>query len=182
MATAARSPSGTFSSEYDDLGLYTLVRVVAEFVSPYEPTLVTEKAWDAGRVPSGHPDAPSARAICARLADRKGKSFPWPELLKLVFDPARNITQTHAQRRADDADYLTEDHVYYALRRVAGQRKEKTLAPDAYARTRRALIERDRRRRVHLLADLLPTVGQIERVAGSWDAALAFTMHRCSRA
>jgi hypothetical protein len=34
MATAARSRSGTFSSEYDDLGLYTLVRVVAEFVSP----------------------------------------------------------------------------------------------------------------------------------------------------
>jgi hypothetical protein len=34
MATAARSRSGTFSSGYDDLGLYTLVRVVAEFVSP----------------------------------------------------------------------------------------------------------------------------------------------------
>jgi hypothetical protein len=171
---AARRSSGTFSSEYDDLGLYTLVGVVAEFVSPEEPTLVTEAAWDAGRAPSGHSDAPSARAICARLADRKGKSFPWPELLELVFDPARSITQTHAQRRADDADHFTEDHVYYALRLVARERKAKTLAPDAYARARQELIARDRRRGVHLLADLLPTVGQIERVAGSWAAALEF--------
>jgi len=41
MATVARRTSGTFSSEYDEIGVYTLTRVVAEFVAPDEPTLVT---------------------------------------------------------------------------------------------------------------------------------------------
>src|SRR5690349_14887540 len=120
MATTARRPSGTFASEYDDLGLYTLVRVVAEFVSPDMPAAVTQAAWDAGREPSGHAHAPSARAICARLADRDGKPFPWRDLLELTLDPARDIAQTHALRhRQAEADHFTEQHLYYALRRVA---------------------------------------------------------------
>lgn len=32
MAIAARRPSSTFSSEFDDFGLYALVRIVEEFV------------------------------------------------------------------------------------------------------------------------------------------------------
>jgi hypothetical protein len=175
MAKAARRRDGTFDSEYDELGLYALVRTVADFVSPDEPTLVTEKAWDAGRAPSGHPDAPSARAICVRLADTKGKSFPWPELLEVACDPDRDITQTHASRRgAEDGDHFTEDHVFYALRLAAGERKTKTLAPDTYTQTRDNLIAAARRRGVDLLEDLLPTVGQVERVAGGWPAALEF--------
>jgi hypothetical protein len=118
MATTARRPSGTFASEFDDLGLYMLVRLVAEFVTPDEPTLVTQASWDGAREPSGHPHAPSARAICARLADRDGKPFPWRELLELVFDAARDIAATHAQRRGQaEAEHFTEQHLYYALRR-----------------------------------------------------------------
>jgi hypothetical protein len=174
MATTARRPGvGTFASEYDDLGLYTLVRIVAEFVLPDEPPHVTQAAWDAGRASSGHPDAPSARQICSRLADKHGKPFPWSELLELVFDPERDIPQTHAQRTgADDAEHFTEEHVYYALRRVASSLKAKSLAPDTYADARRDLIAKDRRRGVDVLAELLPTVGQIEGVAGTWAAAL----------
>jgi hypothetical protein len=173
MATAARRPSGTFASEYDDLGLYTLVRIIAEFVSPDEPTLITMAAWDAGREPSGHPHAPSARAICARLADRDGNRFPWRELLELVFEPARNIEQTHALRhRRPEADHFTEQHLYYALRRVASELKTQSPGPDAYARKREQLIADDRRRGVDLLEELLPTVGQVERIAGSWEAGL----------
>ena len=175
MATTARRPSGTFASEFDDLGLYTLVRVVAEFVAPDEPTLVTQAAWDASREPSGHPHAPSARAICARLSDRDGKPFPWRELLELVFDASRDIEATHAQRRGQaEAEHFTEQHLYYALRRVASELGTQSPGPDAYARKRQQLIADDRRRGVDLLDDLLPTVGQIERIAGSWDAALAF--------
>jgi hypothetical protein len=174
MATTARRPGvGTFESEYDDLGLYTLVRIVAEFVSPDDPAAVTQAAWDAGRAPSGHPGAPSARAICARLADRDGKPFPWRELLELVFDPSRDVGYTHAQRRGEEeAGHFTEEHVYYALRRVADERDVKTLGPDAYARARQELIAADRRRGVNLLGELLPTVGQIERIVGDWAGAL----------
>src|SRR5438034_11532552 len=99
MATTARRTSGTFSSEFDDLGLYALVRVVAEFVSPDQSALVSQAGWDAAREPSGHAHAPSARAICARLADSDGKAFPWRNLLELVFDDSRDIEATHAQRR-----------------------------------------------------------------------------------
>lgn len=174
MATTARRPSGTFSSEFDDLGLYTLVRVVAEFAAPDEPTLVTQAAWDGAREPSGHPHAPSARAICARLANRGGKAFPWRDLLELVFDASRDIAATHAQRRGQaEAEHFTEQHLYYALRRVASELGTQSPAPDAYARKRQQLIADDRRRGVDLLDDLLPTVGQIERIAGSWDSALA---------
>ncbi len=173
MATTARRPSGTFASEFDDLGLYTLVRVIAEFVSPEEPTLVTMATWDAGREPSGHAHAPSARAICARLADRDGNRFPWRELLELVFEPGRNIEQTHALRhRRPEADHFTAQHLYYALRRVASELKTQSPGPDAYARTREQLIASDRRRGVDLLEELLPTVGQVERIAGSWEAGL----------
>ena len=173
MATTARRPSGSFVSEFDDLGLYTLVRLVAEFVAPHEPAIVTQAAWDAGRKPSGHPHAPSARAICARLADRGGKPFPWRDLLELVFDASRDIAATHAQRRGQaDADHFTEQHLYYALRRVASELGTKSPGPDAYARKRQQLIAEDHRRGVDLLGELLPTVGQLERIAGSWDEAL----------
>lgn len=174
MATVARRPRGTFSSEYDDLGLYTLVRVIAEFVAPDEPTLVTQAAWDAGRTPSGHPGAPSARAICARLADRDGKPFPWRELLELVFDDSLDMERSHARRRGEaESDGFTDAHVYYALRRVARELDTTTLVPDQYGRTREDLLAGDRRRQCGgLLRELMPTVGQIERVAGGWDRAL----------
>ncbi len=71
MATVARRTSGTFSSEHDELGLYTLIRVVAEFVAPDEPTLVTEAAWNAGRAPSGHAGAPSARDLLSARRSRR---------------------------------------------------------------------------------------------------------------
>jgi hypothetical protein len=173
MATTARRPGvGTFESEYHDLGLYTLVRVIAEFVSPDDPTSVSQAAWDGGRAPSGHPDAPSARAICARLADREGKPFPWRELLELVFDPSRDIEQTHALRRGEsNGAHFTEEHVFYALQRVAHELGVSTLAPDAYAQQRATLVANARRRSIDL-TELLPTVGQIERVAGGWDQAL----------
>jgi hypothetical protein len=117
--------------------------------------------------------APSARAICARLADREGKPFPWRALLELVFDSSRDIAQTHALRhRQAEADHSTEQHLYYALRRLASELGTPAPGPDAYARKRQQLIRNDRRRGVDLLEELLPTVGQVERIAGSWERGL----------
>lgn len=173
MATTARRPIGTFVSAYDDLALYELVRDVALCACPDAPTAATQVVWDAARGPAGHPEAPSARAICARLADQDGKPFSWRELLELAFAPDRDIEMTHMTRRREpETDHLTAAHLYYALRRAAAQRGVKTLGPDAYAETRTRLIAAARRRRDRVLEELLPTVGQIERIAGGWEQAL----------
>jgi hypothetical protein len=185
VATTTRAPGGRFASAYDTLDLYGIVRDVALAASAEEPTSVSEAVWDAAREPAGHPGTPSARAICARLSDAEGRPFPWRELLELVFDESRDPEHVHALRaRVEEDDALDEGHVYYALRRAARELGVKTLAPDGYARVRAQLIERARRRRrreaghltpVHeLLLRLLPTVGQIERVAGDWPRALEF--------
>lgn len=183
MATTARAPGGRFASVYDTLELYGVVRDVALVASPEEPTSVSEAAWDVARKRSSPPNAPSARAIRARLAGAERRSFPWRELLELVFDESRDPERVHALRARVAADgELDERHVYYALRRAAGELGRKTLAPDAYVRVREELIARARQRRrgsskgvapaYQFTARLLPTVGQVERIAGDWDRAL----------
>jgi hypothetical protein len=173
-----RTAGGRFKSAYRTLDLYEIVRAVAEFAKPDEPTLITEAAWDKARAGAGYPDAPTARANCARLADDQGNPFPWRELLELVFDDERDIPHTHALRQGSRADEdLDEEDVYYALRRVAKiELGQDSLRPGEYRRERERLLAADARRRNLsggvLLADLLPTVGQLERIAGDWDAAL----------
>jgi hypothetical protein len=171
--------AGRFRSAFPTLELYGIVRAVAEVARSQTPTLVTEAAWDAARAAAGYSDAPSARAICMRLADADGQPFPWRELLELVFDETRDIELTHALRtwRVEADDSLDGDDVYYALRRVAiGELEQQSLKPDEYRRERERLIASASRRRsdsVELVAQTLPTVGQIERIAGDWDKALA---------
>jgi hypothetical protein len=177
VGTTTRTAGGRFGSAYDDLELYEIVRAVAEFAAPEAPTQLAQTAWDAARADAGYADAPTARAICMRLADSSGRPFPWRELLELVFDESRNIEQTHGQRTAAPmAVELDEEDIYYALRRVArAELDQASLRPDEYRRERERLIAEARRRRNgqgELVAELLPTVGQIERIAGGWDAAL----------
>lgn len=183
MATTTHAQGGRFGSSYETLDLYGIVRDVALAASSEEPTAVSETVWDRARTKAGHPKAPSARAICARLADANGRSFSWRDLLELVFDEDRDPERVHALRaRVGEDEALDERHVSYALRRAARELGGQTLAPDAYARAREKLIAGARRRRrgaagrlapLHqLVADLLPTVGQIERIAGDWDQAL----------
>jgi hypothetical protein len=70
----------------------------------------------------------------------------------------------------DDAQAAAEDelqqYVYFALRRVAAQRKAKTLTRDDYAAGREALVAAN-----PSLTDDLPPLGQIERFL-TWDRAL----------
>ena len=183
MGATNRTAEGRFGSEYHPLEFYELVRVVAVVAAPDEPTLVSEVAWDAARAAAGYPDAPSARAICMRLADLAGQSFSWRKLLELSFDESRDIEQTHALRMGVAMDgTLEEADVYYALRRIAhAELSQASLGPGEYRRERERLIAVARRRRngpngghgtSEIVSEVLPTVGQIERVAGDWDAAL----------
>ena len=113
-----RDSHGRLESAYSDRELYDLVRAVAEHASPDEPQFVSQRVFDCGRAAAGHPHAPSARAICARLRDHRGRPFPWLKLLALVFDPDRDIDRTHGQLRGqEDANELGPRHLFFALNR-----------------------------------------------------------------
>ncbi len=163
------------ASAYSDRELYDLVRAVAERASPDEPQFVSQRVFDRGRAAAGHPHAPSARAICARLRDHRGRPFPWPSLLALVFDPDRDIDRTHGQLRGqEDANELGPRHLFFALNLAARRRHARTLTPGEYEHTRRRLIAEDDRRHDggSDLDHLLPTVGQIEALAAREVACL----------
>jgi hypothetical protein len=179
VGTTTRTAGGRFGSDYHPLELYGVVRDVALTAAPSDPTSVSESVWDGARADAGHEDAPTARAICMRLADGAGRAFPWRELLELVFDESRDIERTHAQRAGATADEsLGETHVYYALRRIAlTELGQTSLRPDEYQRERERLIAEARRHRgrspsPELIIELLPTVGQVVRIAENWDKAL----------
>jgi hypothetical protein len=177
VGTTTRTARGRFGSDHHPLELYGVVRDVALTAAPDDPTSVSQSIWDGARANAGHEDAPTARAICARLADGAGRPFPWRQLLELVFDEARDIERTHALRMRSVADeYMSEDDVYYALRRVALlELGQSSLKPGEYERERERLLAQARRRRngaFELLVTLLPTVGQVERIAEDWDSAL----------
>jgi len=181
MSAQPRKKSGQFASETprDPYALYALVRVVAlraaEIVNaaagaggiPVLPWEVTMEAWDAAAaalIDEGvYKSIPPARTIGELIPDRKGKPFSWRPLLQLVFDE-RSIERVHMARQSTlDDRHIAEPHVYYALNRVARQLKKITINRTEYLVTRELLIKADtRRRNGGNLADLLPTLGQIE--------------------
>lgn len=88
-------------------------------------------------------------------------------MLELALDEERSPGHLERQRIGEpDADYLDSRHVIYALRLAASRRDTTSLTPDEYAEERRKIVVVERRRRGGrgLQADLLPTVGQVERI------------------
>lgn len=183
MAIATRDKRGRASSSYRPEQLYGLVRVIAQQAKPGHPEAISVREFDKARVATGHDDAPSARAICQRLADREGKAMSWKRVKEVAFDEQASIEHVERRRRAAaPADYLSDRAVYFALRLIAKRLDVKTLTPGAYEEERLVVLREEKRRdpRRLLMAQLLPTVGQIEQhFAGnddddaSWDSALA---------
>jgi hypothetical protein len=168
---------GRYATAYpDDRELYDVVRAVAIAANKVHPTGVSTRGWDAARAKAGHPDAPSARRICARLCDRDGNPFPWRELLEAVCDPSRDDAQTDAGRtRQAEAPHLDERHVFFALRRAAQHLTQDTLTPADYTHARDELIAHARRAgSTAVITHTMPTIGQTMRIVGDdWPAALA---------
>jgi hypothetical protein len=170
MPVLARDARGRAKSKYETEALYGLVRVIATEACSENPEGITQRAFDAARVLTGHPDAPKATTICARLVDPDGKPMAWRRVLKLALDDERSPEHLERQRTSQpDAHHLDQRHVIYALRFIALRRSAKSLTPSEYAEERRAVIRSEHRRRDRcrrLQAELLPTVGQIERIMG----------------
>lgn len=171
MAITTRSRDGRASARYSDGELYSLVRRVAVWVNRRRPTKVTQSDFDIGRAGAKLPDLPSARAICMRLGE-EGKSRPWAEVLEIACAEQASPEISQGRRRGSGmANHLGEPHLYFALNLVAQHLGVRSLTPDDYERGCLALLERESRRRTgrhshqeHLLDELLPNAGQIERI------------------
>lgn len=175
MATAsdpdeARRPDGTFATRYDASGLYPLVAGIARAVDAEYPDRITMRAFDDARASAGHPDAPSARAICMRL------KISWPELLATIFDENRNLTMTGGARDRAAFRIPTEEEIFFALRFIETKCGTGAAATyNHYERHREELIARDRGRTDgrSFLESVLPKASQIWNAAGKdWQFAL----------
>lgn len=159
---------GRYDATLDDTRLIEVVGEVLRHANSERPATVSQSRFDQARRPAGHPDCPTARACTMRL--RLG----WDALKKLALDKNRSVVQTLvAAHRSEPAEHLDERHVFFALRYVARHADLEAPQRDEYAAARRQLLAAARRRGDDTLAELLPTVGQIDRICNDdWDDAL----------
>jgi hypothetical protein len=175
VETGPRRHRGRFDGNMDDAALLAAVGDVLRHARPDAPAKVAQRRFDAARSPAGHPACPSARAIAMRFNEGARRKFSWEQVKQLALDPERNVTQTlAAARREEPAEHLDERHVFFALRFVSQRSGLEAPTRDQYADARAKLPAAARRHDDQTLADLLPTVGQVEHLFdGDWDAALA---------
>ena len=126
----------------------------------------------------GYADAPSARAICARL------TLGWRQIVEAALSPKPSVKKTDAPMKRDEAKWLTDRHVFFALNTIARFKEVETMTEDDYdiylaeylaAHTQPAhVLGRNAR---------FPTSSQILRIAQGlteekaetpWDRALIF--------
>jgi hypothetical protein len=168
-AGQGRRDDGTFATRYDQGARYELVREVALAANPAAPERTSQRQWDEARATAGHPDAPTARAICMSL------KVSWQELLTLVFNEERNTTMSAAANQRAWFKVPTEEEIFFALRFVAMKRGVETLSYADYERGREQLIAADKKRMGNesVLEQVLPRAGQIWNACGKdWEYAL----------
>ncbi|MBA3734376.1 MAG: hypothetical protein H0W90_04120 [Actinobacteria bacterium] len=167
MSYNERTKTGRYEARYDLRTLLDVVGAVAVVASPTAPGQISQREYDYARTRSGYADAPSGKQTAVRL------KMPWRDVLALATDPTRDKDISLGQHLGDgEEEFFDASVVKAALRTVALRLGKKTLLPADYLEERTRMFERASLRRGHRSAPLLPTEGQIVRVAGSWDAAL----------
>jgi hypothetical protein len=156
------------ASEFEPLALLHVVGEVARSSAADEPRRISTRSWDRARELSGRfVDVPAARRICEHLR------LPWEKIRELAF------MNGHAQRVAlghalggEQADWLTREHSFFALRLIARRLGVATLTPGQYRAAQQAMLGSDRGRRGVARRVPTPTAEQIQTIAGGWDEAL----------
>jgi hypothetical protein len=160
-----RSSSGTFQSKVSMSVLLIAVPAVCRHVDPANPADVSKRAYDRWRSAAGWPGLPSATQVLRRLGTQS-----WPELLAVLTNPNRDLERTFARRlgREHEGEY-DEARIALALQAAAQLLGTRTLSARAYDEARTRMVERARRMSDFVVR--VPTVAQVESVAGTWDAA-----------
>jgi hypothetical protein len=157
------SRSARFQSRYDIRTLVDVAHAVARQANSTAPEQVTQKQWDAARAKAGYPGAPSARQVAVRL------KLSWAEVLALALGGG-DVDKALGRRFGEDEDpYLDGDDVRTALRTVALRLNKSRLTAAQYVAERERILAR----RSPGSEFYLPNRNQVERIAGSWDEALA---------
>lgn len=152
----------------EPLLLLQAVREVSHLADPEHPLEVSQRAFDAACAQDSR-SLPHAKHIAAKL------KVSWRELVAIAHQPA----STHAHRLGTKGrdvvyDWLTPDHVAFALKLVAQRLGTETLTPGQYRVEQKRLLEIDRKHWLHGKQLLLPNDDQICAAAGDWDTALAW--------
>jgi len=162
-----RSAYGRFQPRHDLRSLIEVVAAVARAAAPEAPEWVSQRAYDAARTKAGHADAPRAEQTAKRF------KLPWAELLAFAFGSRGKLDLMVGRRYGErEQPWLNSDDVRVALLTVARRLGKDTLAPVDYRRERTRMLEKARLSWRHRVEPVLPTEGQIERAAGSWNEAL----------
>jgi hypothetical protein len=156
-------------SRYSDHELPGVVADICRDLDPVDPLAVSQPRFDAGRAAAGHPEAPTAKRICARLA------LSWEAVKQLALDPTRSVDRTVGIRTGKQDETWLGDDVCLTALRVAAARlaDEETLSPGRYEEIAEQMLAENRRRYRHGGRLVMPTVGQIEWRLGPWPEALA---------
>lgn len=166
--TAVRRSGGRFVPRYDERTLLDVVAAVARAADPDEPGGITQRDYDAARSSAGYADAPTAKQTAARFR------MSWRELLAFALAPMISPEIALGRQLGErNEDWLDEAAVRAALKTVALRLGKKTLRPADYLAEREAMLAEARLAFRHQREPLLPSEGQIERIAGGWDKALA---------
>lgn len=95
----------------------------------------------------------------------------WPDLLRVLLDPSRDLDRTLAQRAGREHErYFGPAQVALALNDAARVYGRRSLNAREYEMVRDRMLAAARRRRSRV-ATRLPTVAQVHVAAGGWDAA-----------
>lgn len=170
MAADPTRDAGRFTTAYGNVELYSVVRQVLEQAGVPEGETVSTRRFDTLSAECGIEGVPSARQIGQRL------KRPWREVVDIArgADGAPSPTRAviSVERSVENSD-LGERHVVFALATVARHLGLSTLRPGEYERGVASLLEAGGREAARRIKDLMPTEGQIVRIAGDWDVALA---------
>jgi hypothetical protein len=145
------------------------VREIASQADAENPVQTSQRRFDAAREQNERfAGLPLARDIARRLA------LPWREVLLLAHAPTEQHAHRlgRAQTRAEQ-DWLTGEHIAYALRTVAARLNARTLTPGQYRAERARMLALSNTRWLHGRRLRLPTDEQIRLAASDWDRALA---------
>lgn len=174
--------SQQFVGNYARERLPFVVREVALHLHPGEPTKLTVSEFSdhAADVMAalGEPEPPKGRAVYAAL-NRIGRKKGWKQHVADAVAGENALSHTvKLATRERPAWHFDEGNLVYALRRIGNELGcelgQPGPRPNDYDQTRDALILADRRLgRGCFLADILPTSGQIETIAGDhgWAGA-----------
>jgi hypothetical protein len=127
--------------------------------------------------PDNDPErTPTADAVQRRFREVAGEPVAWSLIVEQALRaPEQRTMWLAALGREQPRDDLSDELVIHALRRVAAERRQPTLAMHEYAETQRELVAVDKERfgEDGLMEKLLPTLNQVLGHCGlRWESAL----------